>query len=119
MVDELLNKFNEIVNAAESDGKGLSLFAVAKLDNTSDGWSIISKPEIDSIESRRELFKYFVDMLVKKLTPQELADIARVGVFPLSEHLVEDILKYKKGHLVESFPANGNIVHEAYILESR
>ncbi len=120
MVDELLGRFNEIVATAEKDGKNLSLFAIAKLDDASDGWSIIvSKPGIDNTESKRELFKYVVDMLVEKLTPQELADIARVGIFPLEEHLVEDILKYKKGHLAESFPANGNTVHEAYILESR
>jgi len=42
-----------------------------------------------------------------------------MGVFPLTEHLLEDIIKFKKGHITDSFPANGNTVHEVYILESR
>jgi hypothetical protein len=61
-----------------------------------------------------------VDLLLARLSDQEKKSIARVGVFPTDNHLIRDLLQYKKGtHITESVKANGNTVHEAYIYESQ
>ena len=41
--------------------------------------------------------------------------VARIGIFSKSEHLIELLLQYKKGAVIENEKINGNVVHQAYI----
>lgn len=120
MVDELLVKFDKILASLKKDKVDVSLFALLKMDDLVDSWSVlVSKPDLKTLHDRRILFQTVVKLLVKHLDEEELDNIARVGAFPENDHLVSDVLKYKKGHVTQSFKANGNFVHEAYILESK
>lgn len=91
-----------------------------KIDDITDRWSIIfSEPGLDNNEKRKEEFLYLVNLLISDLDGKELDSIARVSVRPLSDHLVESLLKYRPGYKFdESTPVNGNTVHEGYVLES-
>ena len=116
----MVDKFKEVLAKIHEADKQVSLFAVLKMDEITDRWSIIfSAPGLEDEKKRRDTFVYLVDLLPKTLTKKEAEAIARVGVFALNNHLVENLLKYKTGfEIKESTPVNGNVVHEGYVLES-
>lgn len=114
MVDKLKN----ILATVESDKGKVALFAIARMDEFTDRWTVILSAEWVRGQEK-EVFSYLVSLLVERILP-EIPTIARVGVYTPEEHLIEDLLKFKKGsHITETTQANGNVVHEAYILESR
>jgi hypothetical protein len=118
MVDELLEKFRNILTEIDTACGRLSLFALVKMDDLTSSWTLlVSQPNVTD-ESRRHMFREIAQRLTRDLTPNEISEVARVGVFPLNEHIIADLLKYKEGHIEKSFPANGNTIHEAYILRS-
>jgi hypothetical protein len=114
----MVDKLNAILSIIERDKGPVSLFAAAKMDELTDRWTIILSAEWAK-DAERETFEYLIGILIEKLSP-ELGSVARVGVYTPDEHLIEDLLKFKKGsHLTESIQANGNTIHEAYIIESK
>ncbi len=116
----MVDKFKKILAEIEKDKKEVSLFAILKMDELTDRWSVIfSANGLDEETKRKEVFEYLVNLIIKNLGEEDIKSIARVGVFPLSNHLVQDLLKYNKNlSIKESTPVNGNIIHEGYILES-
>lgn len=116
----MVDKLKQILAMLHEANKDVSLFAVLKIDDITDRWSILfSAPDLDNPVKKNEAFVYLVKLLIENLTEQETESIARVGVFPLSNHLVQELLKFKTGYVIsESTPVNGNVVHEGYILES-
>lgn len=117
----MVEKLKSILKELNKANKSVSLLAVLKMDDLTDRWSIIlSSPIIEDEKSRREVFEYFVKLLLRDLDDKEKLSIARVGAFPPGNHLVENLMEYKKGYeFTGKTPVNGNIVHEGYILESR
>lgn len=102
------------------DNHDVLLFAILKIDEISDRWSVVySEPQANTEEQRKEIFVYLVNKLIANLNEEENRSIARVVVYPSDDHLVENLLKFKANYQIkESTPINGNIVHEGYILAS-
>ncbi len=116
----MVDKIKIIVEKLKEAKKPISLFAILKMDDLTDRWSVIySAPDLEDESVRKKTFEYLVDLLIKNLSAAELSEIARVGVFPLDNHLVENLMKYKKGYsFTEKPPVNGNLRHKGHIIES-
>lgn len=116
----MVDKLKAILAKIHESDREVVLFAMLKIDDITDRWSIIfSEPGLDDNERRKEEFVYLANLLISNLDEKEIETIARVSVRPLSDHLVESLLKYKTGYKFdESTPVNGNTVHEGYVLES-
>lgn len=99
-------------------GKGeVALFALMKMDDLTDKWTVIlSAPWAK--ESDVGIFKYILNLIKSELSVEELPEIARVSIFPKTDHFVELLLKYKSGATITDQKLNGNQIHEGYILES-
>ncbi len=117
----MVDQFKKILSIIYKSNKGVSLFAILKMDELTDRWSVIfSAPGLEEENKRKQMFKYLIDLILENLNEEDIKTIARVGVFPLENHLVTDLLNYKKDFSIkESTRVNGNIVHEGYILESK
>ena len=114
MVDKFKKMLIEIIAAKGA----VTLFAIMKMDDLTDKWSIIfAAPWADDIH-RKEAFDFIFGLLPKYFNDEERSLIARIGVFNKSEHVIEVLLQYKKDAVIENEKVNGNIVHQAYILES-
>jgi hypothetical protein len=117
MVEEL----NPLVEKLKSNPKIL-LFALLKMDELTDRWTvIISGDDLESIDDRKPLFEYVVSTLNDDRYQEILKkhDVARIGIFPLSNHLVEDVRKHSEGSEFENEKANGNFIHKGHILLNR
>jgi hypothetical protein len=93
------------------------LFAILKMDELTDRWSIIiSGPNLKELGKREALFKEIIAVIRSNLTPEERQNIARIGIFPLSSHLVRDVRKHPEATKFENERANGNFIHLGYVL---
>ena len=105
----------------ESRG-AVSVFAIIKMDEITDKWSVVfSAPWIDK-ENKTEVFNYLRGLLLEHLSAEEIPTIARLGLFLNNEHLIQLILKSVKvenGEVnLKDTALNGYKIHEAYIFES-
>lgn len=98
----------------------VALFALLKMDELQDRWTIIYANESEKLTEgeKNTIFVALLDEIKKELAPEELAQIAKVGVFSLDEHLVQSLLHYKTDQTIVNQKVNGNFVHEGYIIMS-
>jgi hypothetical protein len=116
----MVEEFKKILSIIKKDKRPVALFAVLKMDELTDRWSVIFSAEgLEDESERKKMFDYLVGLIKKHVNSDQFHYIARVGIFPLQNHLVVDLLKYSSGASINgSVQINGNIVHEGYILES-
>jgi uncharacterized Ntn-hydrolase superfamily protein len=115
MVEEL----NPLVKQIKSN-KQILLFALLKMDEVTDRWTVIvSGDGLESIDDRKPLFEYMVKTLNEHQETLKKHDVARIGIFPLSSHLIEDLRKHAEGEEIENEKANGNFIHKGHIFINR
>jgi hypothetical protein len=115
----MVEKFKKILDEIVSEKGDVNLFAIMMMDDFTDKWSVIlSAPWLDNEDTRRINFKLIMQIMKKNLTTEENNSIARIGIFPKKEHLIEELLKYKSGSIINNQKINGNFVHLAKIIES-
>lgn len=98
----------------------ITLFALLKMDELTDKWSIVLCASWVNDETRAgEAFAYLRNIILEQITQDESASIARIGIFSKDEHLIKALLNYRTGAVIQNDEKiNGNIVHEGYILEA-
>ncbi|MBN1584925.1 hypothetical protein JW899_00995 [Candidatus Uhrbacteria bacterium] len=116
----MVKGFEEVVRKLSGKHSELCLFAVLKMDDLVDKWSvIISGTWSDDKMKRKEIFDDAVSLMTDEFDESELGSIARVGIFSQNEHLITLLSKYKKGTSFDNEKINGNQIFEGYILESK
>jgi hypothetical protein len=118
----MVEKFEKILNSIKKDRGSLTLFAIVKMDELTDRWTIILSASWVTDDSKTELFNYIRDLLIKNLTEEELKSMARIGLFSVNEYLVQVFLKSIQSHAgtmrLQDSKINGYSIHDAYIFES-
>ncbi len=115
----MVEKFKQILATLRTQKGEVNLFAILKMDEFTDKWTVlVSAPWINAT-TKNEIFTLVRALLIQTFTPEEMATIARLGIFPKTEHIVQELLKYKEGAVIsEDEKINGNVVHNAHILAS-
>jgi len=115
----MVDKLQLVLNKFKQDGKPVWLFAVLKMDEITDRWSlVVSAPWLDNGDSFKQEYEYLIQVLKEFLTDEELFSLARVSAVSKADHLVEELLKKQTGTSITEEKINGNIVHEGNIIES-
>ena len=114
----MVDKFKLIISEIESQKGNFTLFAIMRMDNFIDKWSVLISADWINDENNSDIFNLVALTLREKLSEQENNSIARIGIFPVEDHITQLFLKYKEGHL-EDEKVNGFKVHEAFILRSK
>ncbi len=116
----MVEKFKIILNRLKKQGE-IFLFAILKMDELTDKWSVLLSAPWITEENRKDIFVDVRKLIKEIMTDEEAAGIARIVIAMKDEHLVQELLEKKAGDYIggtESVKVNGNLVHEAYILES-
>lgn len=115
MVDKLQDILRKIV-----DKRGqVSLFAILKMDDLIDKWTVVLSAPWATENSRKEDFEFIKNLITETLSEEERASIARIGIFSKEEQIIRSLSQYKAGSFIaDSVKINGNVVHEAHILAS-
>ncbi len=114
MVDKFKKMLTEIIAAKGA----VTLFAIMKMDDLTGKWSIVFAAPWADDENRKEAFNFVFNLLSKYFNDEEKSLVARIGIFEKKEHLIQVLLQYKKDSFIENEKINGNVVHQAYVLES-
>jgi len=113
----MVEKFKTIVEKIRQEKGELNLFALMKMDEIADKWTVIlSAPW--SQEGNADNFKYILDTIKSNLTTEEVSTIARVAIYPKTNHLIDLLLKFNAGASIVNQPINGNQIHEGYVIIS-
>lgn len=113
----MVDRFRQILQIIERDKGAVTLLVLLKMDEFTDKWTIIiSAPWTNESV---EIFNYLSRVIKNNLTPEESSTIARIGIFPRNEYIVNLFLNYQTdSKITEDTKLNGNVVHEAYIIKS-
>lgn len=115
----MVEKFKQLLEEIIKEKGNVYLFAILKMDEFTDKWTVIlSAPWINNTNIR-DNFVYLRKIMIKSFNNEEMALIARLGVYTKDEHIVGELLKYNEGATInEEVKLNGSIIHEAHILAS-
>jgi len=112
MVEE---DFKTLADTLKHNNK-VSFFAILKMDDFTDKWSLIfSGPRLSDTDKKKVLFEEIAPF-VYSAERFEREDVARIGIFPLTNHLVKVLRERPTGSNFKNERANGNFIHEGYIL---
>ncbi|MEK7079115.1 MAG: hypothetical protein AAB929_03515 [Patescibacteria group bacterium] len=112
----MVDKFRQILDELKKKGH-VSLFAVFKMDEFADRWSIAICA--DWIRDKKKGFNEVVDIILNILSKEEWDLIARVGVFDKEEYITRVFSQFRSGTVIkEKQQVNGFTIYEGYILAS-
>ena len=113
----MVEKFQNILERMKREKGELNLFALMRMDELTDKWTVIlSAPW--ATEGNVDIFKYVLGCIKEALLPEELATIARIGIYPRTDHLIQLLFRYSSGASLINQAVNGNKIHEGYVIES-
>ncbi len=115
----MVEKFKTILQQI-TDAKGeMTLFAMMKMDEFTDKWSVVVCAPWARTENRSENFTFIKGVLDANLNEEERITIARIGIFPKQDQAIQALLQFQEGTTIkEDTKINGFMVHEAHILHS-
>ncbi len=118
----MVEKFRNILQRIKNEKGSVTVFAILKMDELTDKWSVVFSASWVTDETSTETFNYLRAILISSLTTDEISSIARLSVFSNGEHLIQLILNsmnVQNGDvLLKDAKLNGYKIHEAHIFES-
>ncbi|MEX1111841.1 MAG: hypothetical protein WEC84_00100 [Candidatus Andersenbacteria bacterium] len=114
----MVNKLKRVAANFQHDGETANLFALLKMDEYVDKWTIVIVASWFTEENRDQEFNKLLMLLKKNLDPEELYSIGRVAILDNNDHLAVELLKRKSGSQIENERINGNEVHEGFVVKS-
>jgi len=121
MVEEdFINKFRTVLDSLETKRGSVALFALFKMDDITDRWTIILAADWVTREDYTRIYTDLRKVSFEVLDERERAQIARIGIFPLNSHLVELTLDKFSGENreIRDEKINGNYIHYGYIFKA-
>ncbi len=114
----MVEKFKAILNSIEKERGDVAIFALLKMDEFIDKWTVVISASWATDDNRSEVFEMIRKKIIEILMPPEVNEIARIAIFPIDEHLIQELLQFKSDTVIENRKINGNDVHSAYIIKS-
>lgn len=123
MVNDLIN----VIAVIEAEYGPLSLFAILKMDDVADRWSLaVAAQWIDDLKSetkRDAIFDRIFDQIATELTQTDAESIVRIGLLSLNSHLGQGLVEYTN-KIQDDFveirdkQINGNTIHHGIIFRT-
>ena len=115
----MVEKFKTILSSIELERGEVAIFALLKMDEFVDKWTVVISASWATDDNRPEVFEMIRKKIIDTLTPAEVAEIARISIFSIDEHLIQELLQFKTDAVIENRKINGNEVHSAHIIKSQ
>lgn len=114
----MVEKFKTILENIEKANGNVIIFALLKMDEFVDRWTVVFCASWATDTNRAEIFEIIRKEIIRTLSPEEVGEIARIAIYPKTEHFIQELLQYKSGTTIENKQINGNTVHYADIIKS-
>ena len=114
----MVEKFQTILQSIEEQKGPVTLLALLKMDEVVDKWTVVFCAPWVTESNRSESFEFIKEQIIKELTPEEIEEVARIGIFSKTDHLIKELLQYQLGTELKDKKINGNYVYLAQIIKS-
>jgi len=114
----MVEKIKKILENIEKAKGAVIVFALLKMDEFVDKWTVVFCASWANESNRPETFEMIRKEIIDSLTPEEVSEIDRIAIYPETEHFIQELLQYKSGTVIENKQINGNVVHYAHIIKS-
>lgn len=115
----MVEKFRKIKNKIVKYKGNVNLFAILRMDEYINKWSVIISADWISDKNKSEVFRYLRKLIIEEFDKREISQIARIGIFNKQDSLVRELSKHEKDYLIsESIKINGSVVHAGYIFST-
>ena len=114
----MVNKFKTILDAIEKQKGAVNFFAVMKMDNFLDKWSVAIAADWINKNNDNKTFSDIYSIFTKFLTLEEAASLARIGLFTNDGYIPQLFKQYQSNTKLENQKINGFQIYEAYIIKS-
>jgi hypothetical protein len=113
-----IDGLHRVCSSIEESRGSLNLFAVLKMDELTDKWTVVISANWVSNDNFEAIFAELRALLIENVEDY-MESIARLGIFTLDNHLSEIMIhRYSSGDIIqEDEKINGNLVHEGYIIK--
>lgn len=119
MVEDIISKYAPVTQELRSL-KEVKFFAVVRMDELTDRWSLLfGLIGADDLDKREAVFSKVREIVLKHLKGEDMQNVARIGLFPTRDHLIKDLMKFSENEKIDNVKANGNFIHQGYILISK
>ncbi len=119
----MVEKFRNILQRIKQDKGNVTLFMIMRMESITDKWSVILAAPWISELNKTETFDYLRLLLIENLTLEESSTIARIGVFEISNPIVNLItqnIEVESSEIqVNNTVINGLNIYEAIIFQSK
>jgi hypothetical protein len=116
----MVDKFETILQKIEQARGAVSLFALLKMDEFVDKWTVILSAPWTIPENRDAIFEEVRNLIITDLNTDELNEVSRLAIYGIEEHIVDELLNYQSSARInEPTKINGNMVHQAIIIKSQ
>jgi len=115
---EFVTVFSEICRSIEESRGMVNLFAIVKMDELTDKWTVIISAQWVNDDTFEGLFSELRKLMLDKLG-DAIYTVARISIFDLSNHLSELMIqRFESGDSIKTDEQiNGNLIHEGYIIK--
>lgn len=118
MVEDIFNMYSPITAELKLQ-KEVKFFAVVKMDDLTERWSLLfGLVGVKDLDKRHKIFEKIKEVILNNLSKENTQNIARIGLFSTTDHLISGLKKFDEGEKIENIKANGNYIHEGYVLIS-
>ncbi len=112
----MVEKFKKILHKIEEVKGAVTLFAIIKTDDLSGKWSIVL---CAPWAAEGDAFEFIKNLIAPTLTNEENESIARIGIFPKEDRLIQSLLAFRSGFVIkEDTKINGFTIQEGHIFAS-
>lgn len=118
----MVEKFNSILLEIQRDKGIVNVFAIIKMDEITEKWSVVFCAPWVEQQNGAEVFNYLRELLLRHLSSEEVSTISRLSIFSKNDPLIQLILRAVRVensnvNLIDT-TLNGFKIHEAHIFES-
>lgn len=114
----MIEEFQKILENIEKEKGEVAIFALLKMDEFVDKWTVVFCASWATEANRAEVFEIIRKKIIETLKPEEVSEIARIAIYPKTEHFIQELIQFKSGAIIENRKINGNTVHYANIIKS-
>lgn len=114
----MIEEFQKILESIEKEKGEVTIFALLKMDEFIDKWTVVFCASWATEANRAEIFEIIRKKIIETLKPEEVSEIARIAIYPITEHFIQELMQFKSGTIIENRKINGNTVHYANIIKS-
>lgn len=115
----MVDKLRLVLSELEAQRGSVSLFAMFKMDDVVDKWTILVGAPWVTNANGQEIFTILKSSITHNCSDEERSTIARIGIYNNNHHLIQELSHFKSNTLIkEKTQVNGNTIYEGEIIKS-